>query len=162
MNIKLKRVVRTPHSEEIAILDMDTRDENDAAVNVGKLEVHYLEDQIVGTLLVWQEYAEGFNRLHPPGSSYTMDDLIEEVLSEVVSPIGVSSEYGIEIYYPSVINHSFASNYSDEDEAEYGEYSEDENEDEDEDEDEDATESAEGEELTARDDDFYRKLTHRP
>ena len=43
MNLKLKRVVRTPHSEEIAIFDGDTRDENNQAVNIGKLEVHFLE-----------------------------------------------------------------------------------------------------------------------
>src|SRR5881296_1608688 len=121
MNLNLKRVTRTPHSEEISIFDADTRDEHDQAVNIGKLEVHYLDDQIVGTLLIWQEYATGFNRTHAPGSDETMDTLIDEILSEISEPLGVPVEYGIEVYYPSVQNHYFVSNYSDEDEEEAGE-----------------------------------------
>src|SRR4029453_17338331 len=115
MNIKLKRAVRTPHSEEIDIFDTDTRDEAGDAVNIGKLEVHYLDDQVVGTLLIWQEYSQGFNQMQ--GSDLTMDDLIDAILTEVTEPIGVSSEFGIEIYFPSVINHSFASNYPEDDEG---------------------------------------------
>ncbi|MEO8285563.1 MAG: hypothetical protein ABI670_03945 [Chloroflexota bacterium] len=158
MNLKLKRVVRTPQSEEIAIFDNDTRDERDAAISIGKLEVHYLPDQIVGTLLIWKEYADDFNRTHAPGSKVTMDDLVEEVLSEVVEPLGVSGEYGIEIYYPSIMNHSFASNYSDEDEdgldeADSEEYEE-------ESEKYETEETGESEEEQPQDDDYYRKLTN--
>jgi len=83
--------------------------------------VHYVGDQIVGTLLIWQEYATGFNRTHAPGSDVTMDTLIDEILSEISEPLGVPVEYGIEVYYPSVQNHYFVSNYSDEDEEEAGE-----------------------------------------
>src|SRR5438874_11930522 len=118
MNLKLKRMTRTPRSEEISIFDVDTRDEHDEPVNIGKLEVHYLDDQIVGTLLIWQEYATGFNRTHAPGSDVTIDTLIDEILVEVSEPLGVPGEYGIEVYYPSVKNHFFVSNYSDEDEDE--------------------------------------------
>jgi hypothetical protein len=114
MNLKLKRTARTPYSEEITIFDADTRDDNDDAVNIGKLDIHYIEDQIVGTLLIWQEYATGFARLHGPGSETTLDSLIDEILAEVSEPLGVPAEYGIEVYYPSAANQSFASNYSDE------------------------------------------------
>jgi hypothetical protein len=160
MNIKLKRAVRTPHSEEIDIFDGDIHDEHDQAVNIGKLEVHYLEDQVVGTLLIWQEFAEGFNRTQ--GSHVLMDDLIEAILSEVTEPIGVSSEYGIEIYFPSVINHQFASHYSEDVEGEGGgagsdeEYDEDEGEPESEDDQEDIDE-----EKQPPDDEYYRKLAQR-
>ncbi len=156
MNIKLKRVVRTPHSEEIAIFDTDTRDENEAAVNIGKLEVHYLEDQVVGTLLLWQEFTKGFAVNYPPGADLTMDDVIDRILSEITEPLGVAGEYGIEIYYPSVSNQGFVSNY-----AVTG--------DEDEEGDEDAeTEGEEYEEEQGlpegepRDDDYFRKLQQRP
>src|SRR5437867_3829200 len=121
MNLKLKVTARTSNSEEIVIFDADTRDENNKAVNLGKLDVHYVGDQIVGTLLIWQEYATGFNRTHAPGSDETMDTLIDEILSEISEPLGVPVEYGIEVYYPSVQNHYFVSNYSDEDEEEAGE-----------------------------------------
>jgi hypothetical protein len=162
MNIKLKRAVRTPHSEEIDIFDGDIHDEHNEAVNIGKLEVHYLEDQVVGTLLIWQEFAEGFNRTQ--GSHVLMDDLIEAILSEVTEPIGVSSEYGIEIYFPSVINHQFASHYSEDEESEGDEAGSD---DEEYDEEESEPESEHDQEDIAGekqppDDEFYRKLTQRP
>lgn len=154
MNIKLKRAVRTPHSEEIDIFDTDTRDEAGDAVNIGKLEVHYIDDQVVGTLLIWQEYAQGLNRT--PGSNGAMDDLIDDILTEVTEPIGVASEYGIEIYFPSVINHSFASNYPDDQAQEEGmegdEYEEE----------SEGDEQEEGEEEQPHDDDYYQKLTQHP
>lgn len=121
MNLKLKVTARTSHSEEIAVFDADTRDENNKAVNLGKLDIHYVGDQIVGTLLIWQEYATGFNRTHGAGSDQNMDTLIDEILAEVSEPLGVPVEYGIEVYYPSVQNHYFISNYSDEEEAAAGE-----------------------------------------
>ncbi len=159
MNIKLKRAVRTPHSEEIDIIDGDLRDENDEAVSIGKLEVHYLDDQVVGTLLIWQEFAQGYNRSQ--GSNVVMDDLIETILSEVTEPIGVPSEYGIEIYFPSVINHSYASHYAEDDEQMEGEEDAGEGEDEEyKEEPEDSREEIDEEEQP-RDDDFYRKLTQR-
>jgi hypothetical protein len=120
MNLKLKRVVRTPYSEEIAIFDNGTHDENDDAVSIGKLEVHYLSDQMVGTLLIWSEFVQGFRATHGPDSGLgdTLDDVIDDILSEVSEALGVSAEYGIEVYYPSVINQSFVSNYADEDDDE--------------------------------------------
>lgn len=116
MNLKLKRLARTSHSEEIAIFDADNRDANDEAVNIGKLDLHYLDDQVVGTLLIWQEYATGFARAHGAGSDTTMDDLIDQVLTEVTEPLGVPGEYGIEVYFPSTQQHQFVSNYSEGDE----------------------------------------------
>ena len=160
MNIKLKRAVRTPHSEEIDIIDGDLRDENDEAVSIGKLEVHYLDDQVVGTLLIWQEFAQGYNRSQ--GSNVVMDDLIETILSEVTEPIGVPSEYGIEIYFPSVINHSYASHYAEDDEQMEGEEDAGEGEDEEYKEEPKGSREEIDEEEQPRDDDFYRKLTQRP
>ncbi|HET9495287.1 MAG TPA: hypothetical protein VFR15_13745 [Chloroflexia bacterium] len=156
MNIKLKRVVRTPQSEEIAIFDTDTRDANEAAVNIGKLEVHYLEDQVVGTLLLWQEFTKGFAVNYPPGSDITMDDVIDQILSEVTEPLGVAGEYGIEVYYPTVSNQGFVSNYAAADDtggSELDEYAESE-----------GAEYEEEEELVEgepRDDEFYRRLRER-
>src|SRR3954447_11736655 len=151
MNIKLKVTARTAHSEEWAIFDLDTRDEREQAVNIGKLDVHYVDDQIVGTLLIWQEYATGFARAHA-GSDVTLDTLIDQILGEVSEPLGVPAEYGVEVYYPSVTNHYFVSNYAA---------------DEDEDEDADVDEyegeyETEDEEEEQKEDDFARQLRERP
>jgi hypothetical protein len=73
-------------------------------MNIGKLDVHYVEDQIVGTLLVWAEYAGRLN-------ADQRTDLIDEILDEVSEPLGVSAEYGIEVYYPRLEQHEFVSNY---------------------------------------------------
>lgn len=114
MNLKLKRTIRTPYSEEINVFDAEMLDANNEASSIGKVTLHYLDDQIVGTLLIWQEYATGFNRLHPPGSEVSMDDLIDSILSEVSEPLGLPSDYGIEVYFPLVSNQQFVSNYADE------------------------------------------------
>lgn len=116
MNLKLKRTTRTAFSEEILIFDTDYRDENEAAVNIGKADVHYLDEQIVGTLLIWQEFATGYNRSHGPGSTETMDTLIDAIMTEISEPLGLPGEYGIEVYFPSVQNYQFISSYEDGDE----------------------------------------------
>jgi hypothetical protein len=164
MNIKLKRAVRTPHSEEIDIFDADIRDEHNEAVNIGKLEIHYLDDQVAGTLLIWQEFAEGLNRSQ--GSHVVLDDVIDAILTEITEPVGVSSEYGIEIYFPSVINHQFASHYAEDEEVEGDEEGAGDEEYEDEgEEDSDELESEEGQDGRAggkqSPDDYYRNLTQR-
>jgi hypothetical protein len=126
MNIKLRRTARTPYSEEIAIFDADSRDEGGEAVNIGKLDVHYVDDQIVGTLLIWAEYATNFNRTRGAESGETMTDLIDEILGEVSEPLGVAAEYGIEVYYPRLDQHEFVANYDEDEEELEGEYEEDE------------------------------------
>ena len=108
MTIKLKRASRTAYSEEITILFSDSRHMGGEEANIGKLDVHYLGDQIVGTLLIWQEHANAF-----PQSGIELDELINEILTEISEPIGVPSEYGIEIYYPSLAKQDFVSNYAD-------------------------------------------------
>ncbi len=131
MNIKLKRTARTPHSEEILLFDTASMDANNQPANIGKLDIHYLDDQVVGTLLIWQEYATGFNRVHGPGSEETMDSLIDGILTEISEPMGVAGEYGIEVYFPSIQNYQFVSNYGgEEDVAEGGEENEDDKEEE--------------------------------
>ncbi len=108
MNLKLRRSARTAHSEEISLFDSDVKDENGEALNIGKLDVHYVEDQIVGTLLIWAEYAAQFAATNGGGA---MTGLIDEILDEISEPLGVAAEYGIEVYYPRLDQHEFVSNY---------------------------------------------------
>ncbi len=108
MNLKLRRSARTAHSEEISLFDSDIKDENGEALNIGKLDVHYVDDQIVGTLLIWAEYAAQFSAAN---GGQAMSDLIDEILDEISEPLGVAAEYGIEVYYPRLDQHEFVSNY---------------------------------------------------
>lgn len=108
MFIKLKRASRTSHSEEMTIQFADERHMGGDEVNIGKIDVHYLGDQIVGTLLIWQEHVNAFGQ-----AGIDLDDVISQILAEVSEPIGVPSEYGIEIYYPSLAKQDFISNYAD-------------------------------------------------
>jgi len=152
--IKLKRASRTAHSEEITIQFSDEQHLSGDEVNIGKLDVHYLGDQIVGTLLIWQEHANAFSQA---GSGIEIDEVINQILTEISEPIGVPSEYGIEIYYPSLAKQDFISNYAD-DEPDQAQ---------------DDFIEAEGEEVAGqadeqlayegpRDDDFAKQLRSRP
>lgn len=150
--IKLKRASRTAYSEEISIQFADERHMDGDEVNIGKLDIHYLGDQIVGTLLIWQEHANAFSQ---SGSEIDLDELINEILAEMSEPIGVPSEYGIEIYYPSLAKQGFVSNYADEPSQELERYSES-----GESELEPATENMLDE--REQDDDFAKQLRSRP
>ncbi len=115
MNLVLRRSTRTASSEEILIFDADNRDGNGAAVNIGKMDVHYLDDQLVGTLLLWNEFVTGFDQAHGPEDDESLDVVIHQIMTEITDTLGVPSEYGIEVYYPSVQNYQFVSSYADED-----------------------------------------------
>ncbi len=116
MNLMLRRSTRTATSEEILIFDTDNRDANGAAVNIGKIDVHYLEDQVVGTLLLWNEFITGFDQAHGPEDDESLDVVIHQIMTEITDTLGVPSEYGIEVYYPSVQNYQFVSSYADDEE----------------------------------------------
>ena len=129
MNIKLRRTARTPYSEEIAIFDAEAQDENGDTLNIGKIDVHYVEDQIVGTMLIWAEYVQNFNHAHGAESDETITDVIDEILAEICEPLGVAPEYGIEVYYPRQAQHEFVANYDEDEEDLEEEEFEDEDED---------------------------------
>lgn len=118
MNLLLKRSTRTQSSEEVLIFDADNRDANGAAVNIGKIDVHYLDDQVVGTLLLWNEFITGFDESHGGEDDESLDVVIHQIMTEITDSLGVPSEYGIEVYYPSVQNYQFISSYADDDEDE--------------------------------------------
>jgi hypothetical protein len=113
MNLKLKRATRSSHSEEIVIFNADDVDANGTAVNIGKIDVHYLDDQVVGTLLLWEEFTTGYVRTHG-GSQEAIDAVIDQIMSEITDPLGVAGEYGIEVYFPSALSYRFFSSYADE------------------------------------------------
>lgn len=55
VNLKAKRLIRTPYSEQYALFDLNRTDENYDPLSVGKLDLHYTQHGIYGTLLFWAE-----------------------------------------------------------------------------------------------------------
>jgi hypothetical protein len=52
----------------------------------------------------------------------TLDGLIDMILGEASEPLGVPGEYGVEVFYPSVNNHVYASNFADDESLEEEEF----------------------------------------
>jgi hypothetical protein len=121
MKLKLKRATRTPYSEQILIYDLENLDAEGEPVQIGQLDAHYVDDQIVGTLLISQEFAEGYRQINGDGSrgQTALDNLVSEILAELSEPVGVSGTYAFEVYYPSFTSHGLFSNYPEDDEADY-------------------------------------------
>ncbi len=119
MKLKLHRTVRTESSEEIYIYDLDLNDEAGEPMDIGKMDVHYTADQIVGTVLFWKDWHGG----EAGGSN--LQEIVDEVLEELAEPLGVSGEYDMEYYICDRDSRQFVSNIDDEfdfeDEAEFDE-----------------------------------------
>ena len=56
MNIKFRRLARTPYSEKQGLYDLDERDDQGEPVNFGLLHLHYLAAEVRGTLLLAPAY----------------------------------------------------------------------------------------------------------
>jgi hypothetical protein len=105
MNLKLRRLVRTPHSEQYALFDTDRTDANYDPVSVGKLDVHLTSDGVYGTFLVWSDVA---NEL----SAEALAGLTDGVVRELCEPMGVPAEYAIEFFAPDLKRYQLLTNVS--------------------------------------------------
>jgi hypothetical protein len=103
MNLKPKRLVRTAYSEQYALFDLDRTDDNYDPLSVGKLDLHYTQHGVYGTLLFWQEASE----------ERSWDDILEEaelLVAEFQAPMGVSGEYALELFSPTLQRYEVLSN----------------------------------------------------
>jgi hypothetical protein len=116
MNFKLKRVTRTPNSEQLFALSFDQLDREGEPVQFAQIDVHYFDDQIVGTLLVSLDFADGYRASQGGGTrgQAALDEVITAVLAELSEPVGVSATYAFEVYYTRLQDQGFFSNYGDE------------------------------------------------
>ena len=110
MNLRLRRLVRTPTSEQYALFDPDRTDENYDPMSIGKLDLHYTSDGIYGTFLLWKQAIEGL----PPDQ---VDALIEATLQELAEPMGLAAFYAVEFFSPELGSYKLYSNDT-EDESE--------------------------------------------
>jgi len=108
MNVKLQRVVRTATSEEIVIRDLDQVDKDGSPRTIGKLDIHFTEEGVYGTLLLWPDVVE-------PMGKAALDSLVQEkIIDEVTGPIGVAETYNIELYSPDMKRYKLYSNLPEE------------------------------------------------
>ncbi len=110
MNLKLKRLVRTPSSEEYALFDLDQVTLDGAPVTIGKFDLHYTGEGVYGTILLWDEASR---QLTPAQRSA----FIHALLGEIVQPMGIPNEYVVEFFAPTLDHYQVFHNVGAEDEA---------------------------------------------
>ena len=114
MNLKLRRLVRTPSSEQYALFDPDRTDDNYDPLSIGKLDLHYTPDGIYGTFLLWKKVADEL----PPDQ---IRALVEATLQELSEPMGLPAFYAVEFFSPHLESYVLYSNETEEDEEEEAE-----------------------------------------
>ena len=108
MNVKLQRVVRTSASEEIVIRDLDQTDRDSSPKTIGKLDVHYTDEGVYGTLLLWPETVDGMSKA-------ALDAFVQDsIIDELTGPIGVAETFNIELYGPDMKRYKLFSNLPEE------------------------------------------------
>ena len=110
MNLKLRRLVRTPHSEQFALFDLDQTDASYNPISIGKLDLHYTADAIYGTFLLWHKAVEGI-------PEDQVRQLVEVTLQELCEPMGIPAFYAIEFFAPHLSTYALHSNEEEDDDA---------------------------------------------
>jgi hypothetical protein len=95
VNLKLKRLVRTPASEQYALFDIDQVDIDGIPLTIGKLDLHYTGEGVYGTILLWDDAS-----LRLTASQRSA--FIRALLNEVTQPMGVPNEYVVEFFAPTL------------------------------------------------------------
>ena len=113
MNLKMRRLVRTPSSEQYALFDLDRTDDNYDPVSIGKLDVHHTMDGVYGTFLIWQQAIADL----PPDQ---IRALVEATLQELCEPMGLPSFYAVEFFSPDLASYELHSNEEEDERPEDG------------------------------------------
>lgn len=100
MNLKLRRLVRTPHSEQFALYNL--QDEG-APVSVGKLDLHFTPDGLFGTLLLWDAEFEEWK-------ASRLEAFVRGLVEDLCEPQGMPEVYAIEYFAPSLDTYHFFTN----------------------------------------------------
>lgn len=95
MNLKLKRLVRTPSSEQYALFDLEQVDVDNLPMTIGKLDLHYTGEGVYGTILLWDEASRRLTAGQRSG-------FIRALLTEVTQPMGVPNEFVVEFFAPTL------------------------------------------------------------
>jgi hypothetical protein len=113
MNLKLRRLVRTPTSEQYALFDLDRvlPGESDQASadppSVGKLDLHFTDGGVYGTVLLWQSFASQL-------PSDQRRAFVEALLSDISQPMGLPDTFAVEFFSPDLGTYSLIHNLDEE------------------------------------------------
>ena len=107
MNLQMRRLVRTPTSEQFALFDLDQTDDEFDPLSIGKLDLHYTPDGAYGTFLLWKQAISGL-------ADEQIRSMVEATLQELCEPMGLPSFYAVEFFSPSLESYQL---YSNEDEG---------------------------------------------
>ncbi len=103
MNLKLKRLVRTPSSEQYALFDLDQADADHQPATIGKLDLHYTGEGMYGTLLLWDDT---IRNMRP----HLRRDFVHALLADLAQPMGVPNEYVVEFFAPTLDHYEVIHN----------------------------------------------------
>lgn len=95
MNLKLKRLVRTNSSEQYALFDLNQINADQQPTTIGKLDMHYTNEGIYGTILLWDDVSRAMDLTQ-------RKELVQILLDEISTPMGVPNEYVFEFFAPTL------------------------------------------------------------
>lgn len=95
MNLKLKRLVRTTSSEQYALFDLNQINAEQQPTTIGKLDMHYTNEGIYGTILLWDDVSRAMDLSQ-------RKELVQILLDEISTPMGVPNEYVFEFFAPTL------------------------------------------------------------
>jgi len=121
MRLRITRRIRTATSEQWTLYDTERRDAQGQMENIGKLDLHYDEEMVYATLLLWNEFVTTVGE-------ETTKAIVDDLMEEATSPIGVSALYSLDFFTPSLQDYTFYSNDEDIEEEEEAEEEEEEDE----------------------------------
>jgi hypothetical protein len=103
VNLKLKRLVRTPSSEQYALFDLDQLGPDRQPLTIGKLDLHFTNEGMYGTILLWDDASR---RLPQAARS----QFVRALLNEISQPMGVPNEFVVEFFAPALDSYELFHN----------------------------------------------------
>jgi hypothetical protein len=114
MRLRVTRRIRTSNSEQWTLFDADRRDVQGDMENIGKMDLHYDDELVYCTLLLWKEFIANLGE-------ETVQAIVDDLMDEATAPIGVPALYSLDFFTPSLGDYKFYTNdedYNDDDEDE--------------------------------------------
>ncbi len=96
MDLRLRRLVRTPYSEQFTLY----REEGEDIKTVGKLDLHFTEDGVYGTFLFWDPEAETWDEER-------LQSFVDGLISDLCEPAGMPETYVIEYFVPLLDSYRY-------------------------------------------------------
>lgn len=100
LNLRLRRLVRTPYSEQLTLYRAAG---TGAPTSVGKIDLHFTSDGVFGTLLVWDEELLAWE-------DDRLENFLRGLVEDLVEPQGMADVYAVECFAPDLSTYRFLTN----------------------------------------------------